>query len=149
MVLSSPLRASRLFITSNTRRRWAKLGQVASVLAIDIKRSLATSATTVSSESFWREASHYDQWSRSNPFCRIDGRPSILPVSAGIPQGSSSSPTLSMIYSADLVRSIRDHPKLTMKAGIPLPPRCYRDDSAVLAISKSLFDSLEATTSTN
>jgi hypothetical protein len=59
-----------------------------------------------------------------------------LSVSTEIPQGSSSSPILSVICSGPL------DPKLTAKADIPLPLRSYRDDFAVLVISESLSDSV-------
>ena len=43
-----------------------------------------------------------------------------------------------------MARSIRDHPKLTINAGIPLSPRSDIDDFAILAIFDPLSDSVIA-----
>jgi ribonuclease HI len=67
----------------------------------------------------------------------------IKPVDLGIPQGSPVSPVLSVIYSADVIRHIRDSPDLVTEAGYPLRPLSYVDDFAILSISNSLADNAQ------
>ena len=72
---------------------------------------------------------------------RVDGHlgPST-PISIGIPQGSPVSPCLSVLYSADVLREVRNDPSLLSSCEIPLLPLSYVDDFALLAISSSLTE---------
>ena len=50
----------------------------------------------------------------------------------GIHQGSPVSPILSVLYSADVIKEIRDDPSLVTSSNIPLLPLSYVDDFALL-----------------
>ena len=64
----------------------------------------------------------------------------MLPVHNGIPQGSPVSPIPSVLYSAGVIQDIRGAADLTTSFGIPLLPRSYIDDFAILALSESLAE---------
>jgi ribonuclease HI len=125
-----------------------KRGLVASVLAIDIKGFF----DNVNHKRLVRIMWEYGfplpivRWvasfiSERKASIRLDDFTSeVRPISVGVPQGSPVSPVLAVIYSAVVIRFIRDHPNLATPAGIPLSPRSYVDDYAIAAFSDSLED---------
>jgi hypothetical protein len=63
------------------------------------------------------------------------------PIEVGIPQGSPISPVLSVIYAAEVITLLKEA-SICTPSGIPLSPRSYVDDYAIMAISNSLHDNI-------
>ena len=125
-----------------------KRGLVASILTIDIKGFFDHVNHDRLVRVLWEAgfATPLVMWVKSfltgrQAAIRVDDHlgPST-PISVGIPQGSPVSPCLSVLYSADVIRAIRDDPSLSTPLGFPLLTLSYVDDFALLAISDSLAD---------
>ena len=139
-----------LSLVHDVESAW-KHGQVASVLAIDISRFF----DNVNHKRLVRVVHEMGfplpivRWvesfiSNRKAAIRLDGVTSEpRPINVGIPQGSPVSPVLSVIYASEIITTLKEANILTT-SGIPLSPRSYIDDYAVLAISCSLQDNLIA-----
>ena len=135
-------------LVHNIESAW-KHGQVVSVLAIDISRFF----DNVNHKRLVRIAFEMGfplpivRWvssfiSNRRAAIRLDGDLSQpRPIAVGIPQGSPISPVLSIIYAAEVITLLKGA-KICTPSGIPLSPRSYVDDYAIMAISNSLQDNI-------
>jgi len=75
---------------------------------------------------------------------RLDDYTSPMsPIDIGSPQGSPCSPVLSVLYSAALIITVRDHGFLVTPIGIPTSPKSFVDDLGLLAMADTLEDNVD------
>ena len=138
-----------LSLVHDIEHAW-KRGLVASVLAIDIKGFFDHVNRRRLIRILWEAGFPIPivRWVESfltdrQAAVKVDGYiGDMLPVHNGIPQGSPISPILSVLYSAGIILEIREATDLVTFLGIPLLPRSYIDDFAILVISESIVDNV-------
>lgn len=67
-----------------------------------------------------------------------------VPISTGVPQGSPTSPILSVIYSSPVLRSLASDPTMSNLLLYPVTVRSYIDDFSFLAIGADTEETTEA-----